>query len=337
MDLRDLRFGVEIETIGRTRQTVAEAIRSIVGGNTRHAAVPTCFDPWEVAAPDGRIWQVVADASLSSVAPEFRAELVTPILTYSDLGLLQEVVRAVRAAGSASNRDCAIHVHIDSSPFTPAQLCNLAKLVYKQEPLLIRALGIQESRLARYAKPISPEFIRLIERRRPRTREALNRAWYGFLNQNPDRYHGSRYAILNFNSVFYRGTLEIRCFEGTLHAGKVKAWVQFSLALAARGLTARTTSAKRRAFDPTNAKYSFRVFLLRLGLIGDEFKTARKHLLGLLPGDAAFKRGRPPKKREAKSLGSDLDPLGASAPQLSSIPSNLPEEPCESSPLEPAR
>jgi len=30
-----------------------------------------------------------------------------------------------------------------------------------------------------------------------------------------------------------------------------------------------------------------------LNLIGDEFKTARKHLLAALPGDSAFKRGRP--------------------------------------------
>ena len=40
-----------------------------------------------------------------------------------------------------------------------------------------------------------------------------------------------------------------------------------------------------------------RVFLISgLKMIGDEFKTARKHLLALMPGDAAFKRGRP--KRE---------------------------------------
>jgi acylaminoacyl-peptidase len=32
MDMRDLRFGIEIETTKRTRQTVAEAIRTVVGG-----------------------------------------------------------------------------------------------------------------------------------------------------------------------------------------------------------------------------------------------------------------------------------------------------------------
>jgi hypothetical protein len=31
-------------------------------------------------------------------------------------------------------------------------------------------------------------------------------------------------------------------------------------------------------------------------MIGEEFKTTRKHLLALMPGDAAFKNGRPAKR-----------------------------------------
>ena len=48
MDLRSLRFGVEVETVRRTRSCVAEAIRTVVGGQVRHAAVPRGLDPWEV-------------------------------------------------------------------------------------------------------------------------------------------------------------------------------------------------------------------------------------------------------------------------------------------------
>ncbi|MHB0999255.1 MAG: amidoligase family protein [Armatimonadota bacterium] len=32
IDLRSLRFGVEVETVGRTRHQVAQAIQSVVGG-----------------------------------------------------------------------------------------------------------------------------------------------------------------------------------------------------------------------------------------------------------------------------------------------------------------
>ena len=78
-----------------------------------------------------------------------------------------------------------------------------------------------------------------------------------------------------------------------MHAGKVKAYIQFTLALAAKAIRARASSSKRRPFNPETAKYDFRVFLLHLGLIGDEFKTARLHLMANLKGSAAWKHGRP--------------------------------------------
>ena len=40
-----------------------------------------------------------------------------------------------------------------------------------------------------------------------------------------------------------------------------------------------------------NEKYAFRCFLLRIGLIGDQYKAARKVLLRNLSGSAAFKSG----------------------------------------------
>lgn len=40
-----------------------------------------------------------------------------------------------------------------------------------------------------------------------------------------------------------------------------------------------------------NERYAFRCFLLRLGFIGNEYKTDRKILLRYLPGNSAFKGG----------------------------------------------
>ena len=46
-------------------------------------------------------------------------------------------------------------------------------------------------------------------------------------------------------------------------------------------------SAKEKEVD--NEKYAFRCFLLRLGFIGNEYKTERKILMKNLSGSAAFK------------------------------------------------
>ena len=293
MDMREIRFGVEIETVKRTREQVARAIHSVVGGTVRYIGQPGCYDPWEVVDLHGRRWKVVADASLSHVPFHPRAEVVTPVLGYEDLKQFQEVVRAIRRCGARVNTQCGMHVHIAAAPFDGRRLGNLAKIVYKQEPLILHALGISQERLRRFTRPVNYDFIRNIERQRPKTKDELNRIWYGYHNMHPQHYCSTRYHGVNLHNVWYRGTVEFRWFEATLHAGKVRAYITLCLALAAKALNGRAASSRKRAFDPASAKYDFRVFLLRLNLIGDEFKAVRKHLLANMPGDAAFKNGRP--------------------------------------------
>lgn len=289
--MKGIRYGIEIETIGQPRQRVAEAIRTVVGGRVEYAG--GTYDTWQVVAPDGRIWKAVTDSSLSADRSR-QAEVVSPILTYADLDQLQEVVRALRTvAGCKVDSSCGIHVHIDASKFGAAELANLAKVVGKQESLIEHALAVSPRRKATYCQSTSDTFLARIGQARPRTMDDLNRAWYGYLNRSPQHYDQSRYHGLNLHSVWYRGTAEFRWFEGTLHAGKVKAYIQFALALGAKALTAKAASGERRAFTPESAKFDFRVFLMGLGLNGDEFKTARLHLTAGLEGNSSWKHGRP--------------------------------------------
>ncbi len=296
VDIHELRFGVEIETIKRTREQVARAIQSVVGGEVQHVTSIGTYDPWQVTDEQGRIWKVVADASLTSVTPDLRAEVVSPVLDYASIPTFQEVVRAVRRCGATVDDKCGMHIHVDASAFDGKTLANLAKIVHKQEPLILTALGVSQARLNQYTKPVSAELIARIEKSRPKTKDQMNRIWYGFHNSHPTHYDSTRYHGVNLHNVWYRGTVEFRWFEATLHAGKVKAAVQFVLAIAAKALNSRGASSRKREFNPSSAKYDFRVFLIHLGLNGDEFKTARKHLLSAMPGDAAFKRGRPKPK-----------------------------------------
>ena len=83
----------------------------------------------------------------------------------------------------------------------------------------------------------------------------------------------------------------------------MKAYVEFCLALAAKALKARSASARKRQPTGTSDKYDFRCFMLRLGLIGNEFKTCRKHLMANLAGSAAWKHGRPTRPDAAPSNG----------------------------------
>lgn len=295
--LESLRFGIEIETIGIDRRHLADAIKSVVGGNVSPEA-----RGWKVTSPSGQTWRVVPDSSLSG--GEYSGEIVSPILSYGDIDELQQVVRVVRAAHAKVDQSCSIHVHVGAEAFDAAAVARLAKIVHKQERLIEKALGISDSRLARYCRPMNEDFIRRIEEKRPRTRAQISEAWYGRRNVLPQRYDGQRYHGLNLTSLLVRGTFEFRWFQGSLHAGEIKAYIQFCLALAAKALKSKAASSRRREYAPGSAKYDFRVFLLGLGMIGDEFKTARFHLLKRLGGSSAWKHGRrasstPPEERAA--------------------------------------
>lgn len=75
---------------------------------------------------------------------------------------------------------------------------------------------------------------------------------------------------------------------------KVKAAQDFISMLCEMARTQKRVTAKAKAV--ANEKYAFRCFLLRLGMIGAEYKTTRKILMANLSGNASFKSGH---KKEA--------------------------------------
>jgi Putative amidoligase enzyme len=306
VSMKTLRFGIEIETVGLPREALARAVHSVVGGTVTSEYGGST---WQVTDLHRRIWRIVPDGSLSGAT--FSGEIVSPVLTYDDIEQLQSVIRAVRAAGAKTDSSTGIHIHVDGSAFNAKSITNLVKFVFKQERLLEHVLGITPGRLGRYCRPIEPSFMQRLEANPPRTLRDIQNAWYGSQIERPTRYHQSRYHGLNLNSLFFRGTIEFRYFNGTLHAGEVKAYLQLVLALAANALSSKAASSRRRDFDPATAKYDFRVVLLRLGLIGAEFKTARLHLTKRLAGSAAWKRGRRDQTAAAQDSPPGDDPDGA--------------------------
>jgi len=290
-DLRDLRFGIEIETMGQTRHTVASIIQGITGGTiTNDGGV---YSAYSVRQPDGRTWKVVTDGSINAPR-DLQAEINSPILTYGDIDTLQRVIRALRAGGVRVDGSCGIHIHVDAALFDGKALGNLMQLTYAHEDVLVKALAVADRRIAQWCKPVEAEVIAKVKASKSTTKEEVGTIWYGDEGEKAyrrhDHYDSSRYHGLNLHSTFYRGTVEFRYFEATLHAGKIKAYIQLVLALAAHALNAKAVRTEKKHFDAAyNHKYEFRCFLLRLGLIGDEFKTARELLLKLLPGNAEHK------------------------------------------------
>jgi hypothetical protein len=67
----------------------------------------------------------------------------------------------------------------------------------------------------------------------------------------------------------------------------VDAYTRFVAALCDMARSQKRVTAKEK--ETSNDKYAFRCFLLRLGFVGDEYKSVRKILLRNLSGNSAFK------------------------------------------------
>ena len=78
-------------------------------------------------------------------------------------------------------------------------------------------------------------------------------------------------------------------FPYTADGDEIAAYTQFISRLCDMARDAKRVSSKPTETD--NDKYAFRCFLLRLGFIGKEYKTARKILLRNLTGNSAFRYG----------------------------------------------
>lgn len=292
--IQEERFGIEIETTGIVRQAVADAMLKVfIDGHVR-ARYVGYYNTTEVIDNYGRLWKLMNDGSIIMTNGHRGTEIVSPILNYHDIDLVQRVIRAVREAGARSYAaaGCSIHIHVDGRSHTPKSLANLTKMVFKNEELIYMAVGTTEDRKESPAARMHPEFITEVCKDRKLTKYSLNCHWFNGFTPDPSRYDERRYRGLNLNNLWRdTETIEFRYFNGTLHAGEIKAYIQFCLAISVRAKNAKGGSARRVPID--NPKYNFRVWLIsRLGMNGDEFKTARYHLLKNLPGNSSLKNGR---------------------------------------------
>lgn len=201
-----------------------------------------------------------------------------------------------------NRRGGGVHIHIGAKGHTAQNLRNLANIMASHEQLLISALNLDEYRIRRYCRTVDETFLEQINRRKPKTMSQLADVWYRSHNSNYGRnqhYNDSRYHMPNLHATFTKGTVEFRLFQfdkpangkqNGLHAGQLKSYIQLCLALSQMAKEVKSASAKPQQSE--NPKYAMRTWLLRLGFIGDEFKTAREILTRNLDGDTAFRHGR---------------------------------------------
>lgn len=298
--IKNQRFGIEIEmtgiTKGRAQKTVAKVLESTNTGRAHS------YDNHYVIDSSGRKWSCEHDGSIRTTRSDgsptgnrmYSVELVSPILTYEDIPQLQTIIRELKKAGARVNESCGIHIHVDGANHTANSLFNLTELFVARQDLIYDALD-NNARAHRWCRKISVTLRDAIKKEHKALSD-IERIWYSEANDNycgridHSHYNPTRYHGLNLHAFFSKGTIEFRLFNSTLHAGKIKAYIQFCLAVSGWAISTKRVFFKDLTGATEKKKVdTMRAFLInRLGLEGDEFKTCRIHMMAIVKKNAGI-------------------------------------------------
>ena len=304
-NMKKQTIGVEVEMNGITRKSAARVAAEYFGTHQyEFTGGRNGYVTWSAWDADRREWKFQQDVSIHGDADQ-QCELVTPILRYEDIETLQGLLRALRKAGaqSSASRGCGVHIHVglksEAGDHTAQTLTNLANMMAAHEEQIGRAIKISERRVEEYCRTVSPDFLSRLNVSKPQTMSQLADIWYAGNGADYGRnthYNPSRYHMLNLHASFTKGTVEFRLFQfdephdgkkGGIHCGQLKAYIQLCLAMSQ--LAKELNYARSKPQQRENEKYAFRCWMLRLGFIGEEFKTARTLLLQNVSGDGAWR------------------------------------------------
>lgn len=292
--LKNQLFGVEVEMTGITREKAARLVAGVLGTTPSHPE-SNCYHTRTIADQAARKWKIMRDSSIEAIRndgtseplDEYRVEFVTPPLNYSDIELLQNIIRKLRENGAKAHSSCGIHIHVDGANHTAVSLRRLVNFMTARQDLIYEALQIGD-RESSWCHKLNKTLLDAMKKDKYLTKEKAEEIWYSRANDgycggiDHQHYNATRYHGVNLHSFFTKGTVEFRLFNSTLHAGKIKAYIQFCLAVSAWAITSQEKIVFRSmdGYTPEQKVTIMRNILThRLGLYGDEFKTCRLHLM----------------------------------------------------------
>lgn len=227
--LPERSFGIEMEFYGATPTSVVRAAHAL-GVDVQYENYTHRVTPH---------WKIVTDASVTRTGTGVGQglELVSPILSGTDgIRQLALVSRALAQAGAKVNKTCGVHVHLDTSDLSAAQIGRTVINYAMAQAAIDRILPISR-RSTSYNQYCQPIPTGAIERLLGITeRNQLANAMY------------SRYHTVNLQSLSRHGTVEFRQHAGSIEAKKIAHWINLLQDLA-------TFSASMGTLDPTNSAH----------------------------------------------------------------------------------
>jgi hypothetical protein len=243
-------FKLHMQVIGRERKEVAALIAGHFG--TQAVYQGTRGFGYLITEPGGREWLVDKEGAI-----------VTEGRIQDNVAELLAVLKVLEENGLEAQGPVA--VTISTEGHNGVTLRNLVNMLTGKERLITKSMGT--------GQPITnPDMVATINAVRLKTIEDFLEAASG--EASPDL-------------MVTPEVITLRWFAPTLNPEAIAAYIQFAFAINAMALAQKHSSP--HAKETANEKYTFRVWLLRLGFIGEVYSVSRKLFLGRLDGNASFR------------------------------------------------
>ena len=257
---RNLKFGVEIEFFGATREEVARKLRE--------KNIEARVEGYNHVTQEH--WKLVTDSSVNPRGcgnmNDHGNEIVSPIL-YGIEGLkeLETVCNTLEEVGAKVDRTCGIHVHHDITDMNIEQIKNIFKIYNKYNNYIENIMPRSRRAEARntYCQPFSE-----------REKEVMYNAT---TLQEMKQGLVDRFKTVNFTSYTKYGTLEFRQHSGTVEYEKIKAWVLTTAKMIDKAKDKKKVNPIKSEQERQELKRIEQRFFKELEIEGEEFMVIREY------------------------------------------------------------
>ena len=188
----------------------------------------------------------------------------------ANLDFIRELVATGLLMDPEVEDEPEVSISVPLEGHTPQSIINLLHTFCSREKLINRSLGCN------HAFCMNKKFIEALDKKLPETVSELY-----------TRMEEAGGLDINRGIIFEEDKITFTGFPGSKDTDHVNAYLQL-ISLINKSAIEQHRVSKDKA-DPKNEKYAFRVWLLQLGMIGDDYKKTRKLLLKNMPGNSAFK------------------------------------------------
>ncbi len=247
-----MRFGLNVED----KKTLVKRIGELSGQQPRYTYMPRCA--YEIG-----VYTVERNGDLVVEDTEADEALIQTLLSEGLIRAEDSVGETMSTAAAEQN---SLTISLPMTRHTADSLRRLVNLIYSRGPLLSKATGgcfgadkDLITALDEAGTVITTEaFIALVDD------------------------HGGLTGL-----SFADGNVSFTGFPLTDDSEKNTAFQQIACLMNKHALEQKRIQAK--VVNDDNEKYAFRIWLLRIGMNGDEYKASRKILMANLSGHAAFR------------------------------------------------